>query len=472
MENNRTFFKNVQKDQMSLKDIFSDVFKKHSQEDTARVFTAGTVLTTPTEDRMLAQWSKPFLFFRFLTIGMLLVLLAFVTARMPFGGLTYAVLLTIIPVLIPVTLLLLTWEMNIPRNISLADLLLYVTAGGILSLTFTMILVQTDLANGSGILDSRYFNSEVAAALTEEPAKLIVVYLILRKKNYPYLLNGILTGVAVGVGFAIFESLGYVWFYGVIQTGSVEYGVTMGLTRAFSAIPGHGGYAALYGFALVSAGEGGRVSGRSLTKPVFLKYLLIAMVLHGVNNWNLPHLFLPPIYIPHEPTFEEPLALEIYPVCICLALIWLPIYLTLLRRGVNEIVGIVTGLGLGVTQAVSLEQEEAYRRSIEAVRPAGWVLTALTGPGRGTSFPIRDGQNVAMGRDPQRSNIVLPQAMVSGLHCRISVANGAVYVTDLASTNGTFLDGQPLSVNQPVPVEEGTVIRLGGAECEFRLEKK
>ena len=39
MSNNRTFFKNVKEGQMSLGDIFEDVFEKHTPEQTAKVLT-------------------------------------------------------------------------------------------------------------------------------------------------------------------------------------------------------------------------------------------------------------------------------------------------------------------------------------------------------------------------------------------------------------------------------------------------
>ena len=68
MSNNRTFFKQVKEGHLTLKDIFSDVKRKHTPEESARVFIAGTALTTPDESEMLAGWQKPFLFARFFLI--------------------------------------------------------------------------------------------------------------------------------------------------------------------------------------------------------------------------------------------------------------------------------------------------------------------------------------------------------------------------------------------------------------------
>ena len=79
MESNRTFFKKVKnEDKMSLGDIFSEVGRKHSKEDTARVFIAGTELTTPRESEMLAGWQKPFLFARFFGLTVVVLALCYV----------------------------------------------------------------------------------------------------------------------------------------------------------------------------------------------------------------------------------------------------------------------------------------------------------------------------------------------------------------------------------------------------------
>ena len=65
MSNNKTFFANARDGKMTLGDIFSEVMDRHTPEQTARVLSAGTAVTTPREEDMLATWQKPFLFARF-----------------------------------------------------------------------------------------------------------------------------------------------------------------------------------------------------------------------------------------------------------------------------------------------------------------------------------------------------------------------------------------------------------------------
>ena len=58
---------------------------------------------------------------------------------------------------------------------------------------------------------------------------------------------------------------------------------------------------------------------------------------------------------------------------------------------------------------------------------------------------------------------------VSSNHCVIEVYNGQITVTDLGSTNGTYINGQRLTPNQQVPVFGGTVIYLGNQSCGFTI---
>lgn len=88
MSNNRTFFKNVKEGHMSLKDIFSDVLKKHTPEESARVLIAGTPLTTPKEADMLSGWQKPYLFFRFFVLCAVVMVLAYFMAALAIRGMT------------------------------------------------------------------------------------------------------------------------------------------------------------------------------------------------------------------------------------------------------------------------------------------------------------------------------------------------------------------------------------------------
>ena len=193
MSNNKTFFKNARAGNMSLGDIFSEVTRRHTPDETARVLTAGTSITTPAEAEILAGWQKPFLFARFFVGFAAFLLLSFLLGSLLgyMGG--YYLLLVGIPFLVPVTLLLMVWEMNVPRNISLYDVVKMTAIGGILSILAAVLAFYYGMGSVFAVW----------AGLVEEPAKLIVIYAILHKKNYKYAMNGALVGMAVGTGFAV-----------------------------------------------------------------------------------------------------------------------------------------------------------------------------------------------------------------------------------------------------------------------------
>src|SRR5260370_36957220 len=67
------------------------------------------------------------------------------------------------------------------------------------------------------------------------------------------------------------------------------------------------------------------------------------------------------------------------------------------------------------------------------------------------------GSNVTIGRSPE-ADVVVADASLSGLHARFRVGDGDVLLEDLASTNGTLLNGEP--VNEAV-VRTGDELFLG-----------
>src|SRR5207247_11013002 len=88
------------------------------------------------------------------------------------------------------------------------------------------------------------------------------------------------------------------------------------------------------------------------------------------------------------------------------------------------------------------------------------VLTGLTHPG---AFELEPGFNT-LGRNPT-NDFRVHDVTVSSFHCEIVVSEDSVLVRDLGSTNGTYIDGQPV---QEAQLTSGQILRLGSAE--LRLE--
>lgn len=478
MDKNKAFFKNAKNGNLSLGDMFSDVARRHTPEQTAKVLTAGTVLTTPEEGNMLVDWQRPFLFARFFLGWLGILLLAFLMASMVgFGG-GYYLLLIGIPFLVPVTLLLLVYEMNVPRNISLYEVITTTALGGVLS------LLAAAVAN--------YYSADYMAAwagLVEEPAKLVVIYLILSRKNYKYALNGALLGAAVGTGFAIMESLIYVFtfiregmfttilFYadegmtfgevmenfGAVWSSGIFTGLYVAVSRAVTAVSGHGIFAALYGSALVKAKGSEEIRLANLFNLGFLVYFAASILLHALHNYDL-NLGLPVL-------LNDTLPSEY----IIVAAIAFALLLNTLHIGVNQAVTIALEHNDGrYTFAMDPKDQESKQqnepRNVGAVAYKDFKLKCISGPYMNKKYRCMEGQAFTMGRDSRGNAIAVPECKyVGAVHCRIEVSGGRLYITDLTSKNGTYLDGQRLAPNQPMSALNSSVIQLGNEECRFQV---
>ena len=80
------------------------------------------------------------------------------------------------------------------------------------------------------------------AAIPEESAKLLLLWLFLRKcKDFDERMDGIVYAVCIGMGFAAFENIEY-----LLASGSNW--ITTGIGRSLTAIPGHFAFAVVMGY--------------------------------------------------------------------------------------------------------------------------------------------------------------------------------------------------------------------------------
>lgn len=97
------------------------------------------------------------------------------------------------------------------------------------------------------------------------------------------------------------------------------------------------------------------------------------------------------------------------------------------------------------------------------------LLACTAGPLAGKRFPVSS--SLVIGRDSSKCQAVFPDDTpgVSKAHCRIDVGAAGVTVTDIGSSNGTFLKGERLIVNRPYPLNAGDTIMLGSKLVTFEL---
>ncbi|CAO2140679.1 unnamed protein product [Urochloa humidicola] len=79
---------------------------------------------------------------------------------------------------------------------------------------------------------------------------------------------------------------------------------------------------------------------------------------------------------------------------------------------------------------------------------------------------------VTVGRVSDKADIVLPIATVSGTHARLEKKDGRLLVTDLESTNGTYINERRLNPGFPIPVDPGSFLIFGDIHLAmFRVRK-
>jgi DNA-binding winged helix-turn-helix (wHTH) protein len=83
----------------------------------------------------------------------------------------------------------------------------------------------------------------------------------------------------------------------------------------------------------------------------------------------------------------------------------------------------------------------------------------------GESVHLREGENV-IGRDAT-CGVVIDDATVSRQHARITIRDGSASVEDLASKNGTFVDG--VRLGPPATLRDRQTITFGEVNCVFAL---
>ena len=72
---------------------------------------------------------------------------------------------------------------------------------------------------------------------------------------------------------------------------------------------------------------------------------------------------------------------------------------------------------------------------------------------------------VVIGRSPS-SDIVISEPFVSATHARFTLQGPALVLEDLGSTNGTTVNGQPIS--DPVALNENDVVTVGDVSIRVR----
>lgn len=86
-----------------------------------------------------------------------------------------------------------------------------------------------------------------------------------------------------------------------------------------------------------------------------------------------------------------------------------------------------------------------------------YALRFISGKYQGGEFPLPNNKEVVVGRSSEL-DVVLVEDMVSRRHAKLNVAGDQIFIQDLGSTNGTFVNGEKI---KRARLQEGDRILIG-----------
>src|SRR3989338_5324816 len=108
-----------------------------------------------------------------------------------------------------------------------------------------------------------------------------------------------------------------------------------------------------------------------------------------------------------------------------------------------------TGENISMREEALIRPEE-YRENISGGNVAYPCLEILTGPGEGMILPLKTGEFI-IGRSKENP-IRLDDTSVSRAHSRLLLEKDRIVIRDLASRNGTYVNGKKIAENEEHPL--------------------
>lgn len=440
---NTQILEHVMLGELHVRDIFSQTFKRHTRDDAFRSLTRRPLPVA----EMLENWQRPWLYARLFLIllaGALVLGFAaqYILEYEPLAVISYIVGSTVIPW----TMLLFVWEMDMYGNISVFELTGLLLMGGVLSIAFAIPMFG--LVEMVFDLPSEY--SSAWAAVAEEPAKLLVCILfICLSRRGIYGLDGLVIGAAVAAGFGFMETSQYGYQY--MYKEGIEYGLSVLQNRNLCAVfSSHLLYTAPAVAALGLAADGERLKLRHFLDWRFWLALAAGMGCHALNNFEYPSA-LDFLYVPLLSIGDA----ELYLLMVLIAAIAWPVFLLVLKACIRQALRVNED---GKTAAF-------LQVKSECAKPAKQTLMCSCGTLAGLTFSLSSGNTVIIGRS-RSCQLILETKSVSAEHCRLSLGEKGLVLRDMGSANGTWVNRRRIAIQQDVWLKQGDRIEIGSAaEC-------
>jgi RsiW-degrading membrane proteinase PrsW (M82 family) len=256
--------------------LMGGLSKATKAEDMEETFAVGTIATTPPLSAVADGWPVPRVFWRVLG-GALITYVLLRIGVTEFRNANFIPGLIVIgSFVVPLSVVILFFELNTPRNVSVYQVGKLLLLGGALSLILTSLVAR--ILPGSGV------GQVLPALLTgvvEETGKALALLIVVGNLRYRWQLNGLLFGAAVGAGFAGFESAGYA----LNLASTIDETFTVIQLRGMLAPGGHVIWTAMVGSAIWKVKGDKPFEISMLFAPVVVRRWAIAVILHGA--WDM-----------------------------------------------------------------------------------------------------------------------------------------------------------------------------------------
>lgn len=431
-------------------DILSGFNSVRTKEEKERAIMSGMVGNVPYESEMVSEWKTPFLFYKFFLYSFVMMILIFVCSYMyDFGD---ALLVSIVPYIIPVTMLIFIWELNIPRNIPITDMIFIMFFSGIVC--FLVIFFINDIT-GIDYADSSVFTAPLLSVVS----KLLLVCIFLRKKSRGYGLNGILIGAAVGAGCSIMETADDL-FYLAGYAGQITGVMGLIIVRILMVIGGPILWTASYAGALALAKGRETLKGKHLGDSLFLICLIGTYLIEVLWDYDITGFF--------NRFTDSSVAVGIYTFLygyqgkyILLTVISWILFLFVARKGVEQVIDI----------AECAKADQKRWNSKIAANYAGKVeIYGMNGKHGGKKFTTSSAP-VLFGRDSSCTIKFSEDTKgISAVHCEIKKQGEDYVLIDRNSSYGTFWNnGERLESGKPYILRDNMEFYLASAENSYKV---
>ena len=289
----------------------SQIFGRHTPDELESIFMVGTSTTTPRLTDIDARFPRPWVFLRMLSCSVLLYVAFMVLYDQFLNPNLIPAQLVVGAVAVPTSALCLFFELNVLRNVSVYRVSRFVIVGGMISFLYSLFIYLFRAAESSmfwagpieefGKLLAMIVIAEGAGRLKSSqllgifglPFDWLVGRGVAPAGQYKWVLNGLLFGAAVGVGFAAFETMGYAFNAllgnGIATVEDLQNGVyrmrgTIFVRGVLSPF-GHVVWSAICGGALWRVRGADDWQWKNLFHLRLLLFLFAASVLHGL--WDV-----------------------------------------------------------------------------------------------------------------------------------------------------------------------------------------